>query len=174
MISYPLDVESLLAGCRQIRQVNQSRFTNEKNGGLPGSHFQEQPFTLQIVTIPLEAGRAELILQPPFLAGKVRERQPNMTLALIGRVIHGDHEQFSLRALPGEDQEAIVRPISFPSGRAFQQLPLPVANGRKAQHRQQVLVKLLQLIISGLLRTADEMRRDSFLSALEMALVKKT
>src|SRR5689334_8750816 len=42
-----------------------------------------------------------LILQLPFLAGEIRERQPNMTLALIGGVVHGGHERLSRRALPG-------------------------------------------------------------------------
>ena len=50
---------------------------------------------MQVIAVPLVAGRAELILQSPFLAGEVRERQPNMTLALIGGIVHGDHERLS-------------------------------------------------------------------------------
>jgi len=48
-----------------------------------------------------------LILQQPFLAGEIRERQSDVALALIGGIVHGDHQSFPLGASPGENQEAL-------------------------------------------------------------------
>jgi hypothetical protein len=57
-----------------------------ENGSLPRSHVQVESSSQQIVAIPLVTGPAKLILQLPFLAGEVRQRQSNMTLALVGCV----------------------------------------------------------------------------------------
>ena len=51
---------------------------------------------------------------------------------------------------------------------------MAVANGRLTKHGKQAVVKLLQLLIDGFVRTADEMGRDPFLAALELTLVEET
>jgi len=66
-------------------------FHHGENAGLPGSHVEGQASPLQVIAIPVEAGRAELIPQQPFLSGEIRERQSDMALALIGGIVHGDH-----------------------------------------------------------------------------------
>jgi hypothetical protein len=97
-----------------------------KSGGLPGSHVQIQASSLQIIAIPLVAGRAKLILQLPFLAGEDCKRQPNMTLALIGGIVHRDYQRLPRGALPGENQKAIVSLVTFPAGGTLKQRVVPM------------------------------------------------
>ena len=92
---------------------------------------------LQVVAVPVVDGRTHLILQPPRAAAEVRERQPDVALALVGGIVHGHQQPFAAGALPGERHEAIPRPVAVPGGDAFEQLPPAVAHRRLAQHGQQ-------------------------------------
>jgi phosphoribosyl-ATP pyrophosphohydrolase/phosphoribosyl-AMP cyclohydrolase len=47
---------------------------------------------------------------------------------------------------------------------------LAIASGRLTKHRQEAVVKLLQLFIRGLIRAADEMGRNPLLEALDLTL----
>src|ERR1700730_18106325 len=157
----------------QIPSALRSSRPQRKDAGLPGRHIQIQPASLQVVAVPLVPSRAELILQLPFLAGEIRKRQPNKTLALVGGIVDGGHERFALRSLPAENQEAIVRRVPFPGRGAFKQLPLAVANARLTKHGKQAVVKLFQLLIDGFLRASNEVGRDSFPAALELTLMEE-
>src|SRR5262249_55219206 len=96
-----------------------------------------------------------------------------MTLALIARVIHGDHQWPVIRPRPGKNQETIMRPVALPAGRTLQHLPLAVAENGFPQKCQQAVVELMQALIDRLVRPAYKMRRNAFLAAFELSLVKK-
>jgi hypothetical protein len=55
---------------------------------LPGRHIQVESVGLQIAAIPVIAGCAELILQPPLAATEISKRQSDAALALVGRIVH--------------------------------------------------------------------------------------
>src|SRR5882724_9410863 len=103
-------------------------FRQGEDIGLPGLHVQVKAARCQIVAIPVIAGVGKLILESPLRAGQVREGEADMTLALIGGIIHGDYQSLTIFALPCEGQETIVSPIAVPAGRTFKQLPLAVTN----------------------------------------------
>ncbi len=115
-----------------------------------------------------------MILQKPFLANDIRERQPNMTLALIGGVVYRDHNRLSSDPLPGEHEEAVVSPVTVPGRSTCKQLPLAIANGRLAQHEKKTVIKLLHRLIDRFNRATYEMGRDSLLTTLELPLVDET
>src|SRR6516165_9449429 len=69
---------------------NGPRIRNRKYTRLPGHYVKEQPFALQVVAIPVVGTRRELILDAPFLAGKVREGEPDVALALVGCIVDRD------------------------------------------------------------------------------------
>jgi len=94
-----------------------------------------------------------------------------VALTLVGSVVDG-HDQ-PLGTLPGKNQEAIVCPVAVPRRRAFEELPLPIAEGRLAQRREKTVVELAHLLIDRLIRAAAEVRRDSLSPLRELPLVEK-
>jgi hypothetical protein len=102
---------------------------------------------LQIVAVSVVRGGANLVLESPLAASKVRDGQPDVALALVRSVVHGGQQPLITWAIPGKGYEAIAGPIAFPSGDAFQQLPLAITHSRLAQHGQQPIVEPLQLRI---------------------------
>ena len=125
---------------------------------LPGGHIQEQPARLQFIAIAVVDGVTELISQPPAATGQVREGEPEVTLALVGSIIHRDQQPLRTftRVLPGEGHEAVGGPVAFPCGLAGEQLPQAIAHDRLAEHGEQPVVKRLQLRVDGFVRTATE------------------
>src|SRR5262249_39545944 len=113
----------------------------EQNGGLPGGHIQVQTAELQIVAVPVVDLRTQQVLKPPLAASQTRERQPNVALALVRGVVHGREQPLLPGPLPGEDQEAIARPVAIPGGGAFEQLPTALAHQRLAEYGKQPLVE---------------------------------
>src|SRR5512136_2887659 len=101
---------------------------------MPGRDIQVQTSGLQVVPVSIVLCIAKKILQPPVPVAEVGEWQPDVTLALVGSVVHCHQQPFSIEGLPDEGHEAIPRPVSFPAGYAFEKLPLTFANGRMAQH----------------------------------------
>ena len=69
--------------------------------------------------------------------------QPDVTLALVGPIVHRHQQPIPTRALPGKGQEAIPGPVAFPGGSTFEQLPLAIAHDRLAENGKQPVVKLL-------------------------------
>src|SRR5262245_20719840 len=92
--------------------------------------------------MPVVAGAAEEIGQPPVLAGQNGERQPHEELALISGIVHDDDQPLVAHAVPDESEKTIVRPVAVPGSFAREQLPLSVAQYRLFENRQQLLVKL--------------------------------
>jgi hypothetical protein len=80
-------------------------------------------------------------MQQPSRAGEVREWQSNVALAVIGGLVHGNQQDLAHVAGPGEDQEAVVRPVALPARRAFKQLPIPVADDRITKHGEQAFLE---------------------------------
>src|SRR4051794_14291656 len=107
---------------------------HEESTRLPGRHIQIKSATLQVFAVPIIAGRVELILQAPFVAGQVAPRQADMALTLIRRIIDGNDEPFVTGSLPSGGDKAVVCPVAFPARLAFEKLPLTVAHGRAAEH----------------------------------------
>ena len=141
---------------------------------LPGRHVQVQVRALANRSLPIVRGITDQILQPPAAVAKVRKRQPHVTLALVGGIVHRHQQPLATGALPGKGQKAIAGPVAVPGGRAFEQLPLAVAHGRLTQHGQQPVVELFQPLVDRFLRTSNQMGRDAFLAPLELSLVKET
>jgi len=96
-----------------------------------------------------------------------------VALALVGGEVHGDHETPVVGALPAEHDEAVMRPVAVPTRRAFEELPLPVAESRLTQRREETVVELAHLLIDRLIRAAAEVRRDSLSPLRELPLVEK-
>src|ERR1700730_5076702 len=71
-----------------------------KYAGLPRLHIEEQPAPKQIVSVPIVTGIIELILEAPVLAGEICKQQPDVTLALVGCVVHRHDQPLAARALP--------------------------------------------------------------------------
>src|SRR4029453_15508734 len=70
-------------------------------------------------------------------------------------------------------QETLPGPVPVPGRHAFEHLPLAIACGWTAQHGQQSVIELCQLLVDGLLWPTDQMRRDAFLAPLELSLVEE-
>jgi hypothetical protein len=140
---------------------------------LPGRHVEEQPFALQVVAIPVVRSRRELILEAPFLAGQVREGEPDVALALVGCIVDCDDKALADGALPAEDQKAIVRPVSVPSGRAFEKLPFAVAEGGLPQNGEKPVIERTKILVGWFVGASTEVRRDACVFPLELPLMKE-
>src|SRR5262245_24646739 len=99
--------------------------------------------------MPVVGGGGELIFKSPFLAAEVREGQADVALALVGGIVHGDHEALVLGPLPGKDQKAIMGPVAVPAGSAFEKLPLAVTKRRLPQEGQKAIIEIVQALING-------------------------
>ena len=76
-------------------------------------------------------------------------------------------------ALPGKGQETIPGPVPVPSGKAFEQLPLPVTHNRLPQYAEAPVIELRNPLVYGFVRSANQMGRDALGFAFELSLVKK-
>ena len=112
-----------------------------------------------------------MILEFELLSAKVRKRKADAALALVGSVVDGHDEPLS--SLPGKNQEAIVGPVAFPGGDAFEKLPSSVAHRRLPQHVQQPLVKLTDHLVDRLIRAATKVGGNTFLAPLVLSLMKE-
>ena len=65
---------------------------DREDGNVPRRHVQVQSARLQIATISVIDGIAHLILQLPLVIIQVRERQPDIALALVRSVVHRDKQ----------------------------------------------------------------------------------
>src|SRR4029434_11144796 len=115
----------------------------------------------------------EQVLQPPLAVAKLCERQPDITLALVGGIVHRHQQSVCPWVVPGKGQEAIPGPVTVPGGYTFEQLPLAVAHHWMAEHGEQPVVKLFQMLVDGFVRASDQMGRDAFLAPLELSLVEE-
>ena len=68
----------------------------------------------EVVAVPVVNVRRQLILEPPFLAGQIRERQRGVALTLVIGVVDGGDDE-TLGALPCKNNHAIVGPIAVPA-----------------------------------------------------------
>ena len=68
--------------------------------GLPGRLVQVESARVQILTLPIVRGITEHILKPPLAVAEIRERQPHVTLAWVGGIVHCYQQPVSIRALP--------------------------------------------------------------------------
>ena len=105
---------------------------------------------------------------------KVCKRQPHVTLALVGCIVHRHQQPLASGALPRKDQKAIPGPVAVPGRCALEQLPVAVAHDRLTQHGKQPVVKLFQPLVDRFLRTSNQMGRDACPAPLELSLVKET
>src|SRR5215471_20863118 len=80
-----------------------------EDGCVPGRHVQEETARCQIVAVAVVGRLADPVLEPPASAPEVREGQPHVALALVGRVVDGDEQPFAGRVLPGKGHEAVAR-----------------------------------------------------------------
>ena len=99
---------------------------------LPGWHIQVEAVGLQVVALPVVRGLTEHILEPPLAGAEVCERQSDVALALVGRIVHHHQQPCGSRAVPGKGQKTIPGPVAVPGGDAVEQLPLALAHGRLA------------------------------------------
>ncbi len=99
---------------------------------------------MQVVAVPVVDGGTEQIREPPMTAAEVRERKPDITLALVGRIINIYQQAFPTGSFPGTRQEAVAGPVSVPRGPAFEELPKALSQGRFAQGGQEAGVELSQ------------------------------
>src|SRR5262249_45594775 len=72
-----------------------------------------------------------------------------------------------------EGQEAIPCPVAIPGRHALQQLPTAVADCRLTQDAEQFIVELPYCLIDGFVWAAAKMRRDAFLPAVGLSLMKE-
>src|SRR5581483_5647115 len=113
-------------------------------------------------------GIAEQVAELNAFAGKVREGEPYVALALVGCVVDGDDQTLAIAALPTVCDEAVGRPVAVPSGGAFEQLPGAAAHAGFGEHDEQLVVKRLELLVGGLVRPAPEVGRDPLFESLEL------
>ena len=57
--------------------------------------------------------RVDLILQPPLAVTQVRERETDMALALVVRIVHRDQQPLSILPLPSKGDKAVVGPVAL-------------------------------------------------------------
>src|SRR5215470_9679015 len=124
-----------------------------EDGGVPGRHVQEETARRQIVAVAIVGRLADPVLEPPASAPEVREGQPHVALALVGRVVHGDEQPFAGRVLPGKGHEAVTRPVAVPRRATLEQSPLALAHGRSTEDGEEPLVEASALLVQGLVRT---------------------
>jgi hypothetical protein len=74
---------------------------------LPGRHIQVQAAAFQIVDVAIVDGLSQQVGQRPLVLPKVRKRQPDVTLALVARLIHRHLQPLAVGALPGKRQNAL-------------------------------------------------------------------
>src|SRR5262245_50023702 len=104
---------------------------------------------------------------------EIRERKPDVALALVGSIVHCREQSVLTGPLPGDRQKAIRRPVASPGGDAFEQLPTAFAEKRLAEYGEQPVVELRPIRIDRFVRAPAQVRRDSFLSSLELTVVKE-
>src|SRR4051794_26324051 len=100
-----------------------ARLRQRKNGSVPWSQIDEQAASREVVTAPVIALAAELILEAPLLSGEICNLKAYVALALIRRIVDRNNERRFTCPLPAEGDEAIVCPVAIPGSLAFQQLP---------------------------------------------------
>lgn len=98
-----------------------------EHGRLEWRGVKIQTARSQLAAIAVVDDVSQAILEVPPAAIEIRERQPNVTLTLIGSEVHG-HEQAAAGSLPGEGQETVPGPVPVPGWCAFEQLPLALAH----------------------------------------------
>ena len=72
---------------------------------LPGRYVQVQGAGLQIVALPVVRGIPKQVLQSPLAIAEIWERQPDVTLALVGRIVHRHQQPLGTGTIPGKGQE---------------------------------------------------------------------
>ena len=107
----------------------QGLLVRAKTEACHGGTSRYKPRDLQIAAIAIVDDFLELILEPPLTATEIRERQPDVTLALVGCIVHRHQQPLAVRALPGEGQEAIRRSSCLPRPARTR----AIATGRRAR-----------------------------------------
>jgi hypothetical protein len=79
-----------------------------ENVVLPRGHIQVQSARLQVGPVAIVPGLAKQVLKAPRPTAEVGEGEPDVTLALVGRVIHGDEQAVAAGALPGVGNEILA------------------------------------------------------------------
>src|SRR5262245_55171315 len=96
---------------REIRvEVRSDALRQQEHVRLPGRHIQVQATGLQIIALPVVRGLPEYILQSPLAVAEIRERQPDVTLALVGRIVYRHQQRRGTGTVPGKGQETIPGP----------------------------------------------------------------
>src|SRR5262245_20563986 len=80
-----------------------------------------------IVSGALIAGGTHQILESHRVVGHVCKRQPDVTLTVIASIVYCHQQPLPARTLPRKSQETIPGPIAVPCWRAFEQVPMPLA-----------------------------------------------
>src|SRR5262249_51873880 len=110
----------------------------------------------------------------PLVIIQVRERQPDIALALVRSVVHRDKQPRATRGLPRKGHEAIPGPVAVPGGNTFEQVPLAVLHDWLTQHGEQPIVKPFQLGVTWFVRSSAKMRGNAYPAPLELTLVEET
>ena len=139
-----------------------------------GRLVQVQAASLQIAAVPIVGDVTDHVVQPPAAVAEVCKRQPHVTLALVGCIVHRHQQPLASGAAPRKTHEAVVASVAVPGRCAVEQLPLAIAHGRLTQHGKQPFVELLQPLVDRFLRTSHQMGRDPCPAPLELSLVKET
>src|SRR5437762_1138399 len=113
---------SAYPGCRLVRpSMRLSRrapcFAEPRHGEnvrSPWRPIQVESARLQLVALPRVRRVTDHILESPLAVAEIRERQPHVTLTLVGGVVHRHQQALAARALPGKGQEALPSPIAVP------------------------------------------------------------
>ena len=120
------------------------------------------------------ASLAHEILQSHCVAGQIGEGEPDITLALVDRIIHRHQQLLLTRSFPGKGQKSIPRPVAIPRRRTIEQEPLTLPNRPSPEYGKELIVKSMERVVSRFLRATDEMRRDAFSSSFELSLMEET
>ena len=74
---------------------------------LPGGHIQIKPARLEVFPVAFVIGLAEQVAQPPLVSAKIREREPDITLAGVTGIVHGDKQPGAVGILPSKSDEIL-------------------------------------------------------------------
>ena len=74
---------------------------------MPRRHIQVQSTGLQVIPVAIVSRILKQILEAPRPAAQIGEGQPDVALAVVGGVIHGDEQALAAGILPGVGDELV-------------------------------------------------------------------
>src|SRR5271170_6877561 len=133
----------------------------------PGRHIQVKASRNKVIAVTVRRYGTHQVLQVDDMPLKLVERNREIALALVLRVVRDDNQRRLARGLPYKADEAVRCPVAIPGRRTLQQSPLTVASDRQMYAVEKAIIEIAHRCVDWFLRPAAQVHRELLPSAFE-------